>query len=278
MYNQCEKCTRATVTLPGFSEPETVCWTQGRSILDLSKDYTAKVSTAISSALWGITTSDHTGLYQVGPSGLTKTFCSLSDSLEHGPGAIGAHLDPVIDEIKAFHPEVSALHFYSDGPTTYYRQWGNFYKFSTVIHTKGLKGGTWNFSEVGHNKGTSDGVGATLKKTGDSIVAHGTDIPDGLCLYEQLQKIHTSVPLFCQSSDDIDEAVEGAKMMKTALPVVPAMMKIHQLVKSATGKLDYRDVSCMCTNGRKCTCQIKSFAFNLYKEKKMLQNQKGKIQ
>lgn len=49
----------------------------------------------------------------IGTSAKANPFCSLSDSLKHGPGAIWAHLDPVIDDIKVLHPIVDTMHFYS---------------------------------------------------------------------------------------------------------------------------------------------------------------------
>ena len=164
--------------------------------IDFSENYVAKLASAISSAHYGASKHQitlHTGVYYLGPSGKPKPFCSLTDSLHHGPGAIWAHLDPVIDYIAASHPSVDTLHFYSDGPTTQYRQKGNFYKFTTVIYEKGFIAATWNFSEAGHGKGAPDGIGATLKRTADQIVAHGTDIPNAIALYEQLKKVFFSV-------------------------------------------------------------------------------------
>lgn len=133
--------------------------------IDFSENYVAKLANAISSAHIGASQNQitlHTGVYYVGSSSTVNSFCGLSDSLEHGPAAIWEYINALIDDIKLHHPSVDTLHFYSDGPTTQYRQKGNFYKFSTVVHTKGFSNATWNFSEAGHGKGTPDGVGAAL--------------------------------------------------------------------------------------------------------------------
>lgn len=35
---------------------------------------------------------------------------------------------------------------------------------------------TWNYSESGHGKGAPDGVGGTLKRTADQLIAEGKDL------------------------------------------------------------------------------------------------------
>lgn len=41
---------------------------------------------------------------------------------------------------------------------------------------KVLKTLFWNFSEAGHGKGAPDGVGVTLKRTCDRVVANNQDV------------------------------------------------------------------------------------------------------
>ena len=131
--------------------------------VDFSENYIVKFASAISSARYGASQHQitlHTGVYYIRSSGKihgsaakAHSFCSLSDSLQHGPGASWAHLGIVTDCIKATYPAVDALHFYSNESTAHYRQNGNFCKFSTVIYEKGIKNATWNFSESEYGKG-----------------------------------------------------------------------------------------------------------------------------
>ena len=51
----------------------------------------------------------------------------MSDSLEHGPAVIWTHLDTVLNAIKTNHPQIDTLHLFSDGPSTQYREKGNFF-------------------------------------------------------------------------------------------------------------------------------------------------------
>ena len=46
----------------------------------------------------------------------------------------------------------------------------------------------WNFFEASHRKGALDGVGGALKRTTESLVNKGTDIPNATELFAVLQK------------------------------------------------------------------------------------------
>jgi len=69
----------------------------------------------------------------------------LSDSRLHDPVAIWVYLEPVFEMIKTNYSSVRIIHFFSDGPTTQYRQKKNLFFFSTVIFQLGFHVGTWNF-------------------------------------------------------------------------------------------------------------------------------------
>ncbi|KAG5887652.1 hypothetical protein JTB14_017829 [Gonioctena quinquepunctata] len=59
--------------------------------------------------------------------------------------------------------------------TVTYRQW--MYENSTY-EKNGINNFTWNYSEPGHGKGAADGVGGTLKRSADQVVAEGKDVTD----------------------------------------------------------------------------------------------------
>jgi len=99
--------------------------------------------------------------------------------MKHDPPAIWAQLEPVLQFLKNWfhHPKIQKLFFISDGPTMQYRRKKNFYLLSTIPFQMGSTAVNWSFLEAGHGKGPADGVGATMKRTADSQVARGTDIP-----------------------------------------------------------------------------------------------------
>lgn len=52
----------------------------------------------------------------------SQYFYSISDSKCHKPSAIWVHLMPVIDLVKTSTPLVKTIYFFSDEPSTQYRQ------------------------------------------------------------------------------------------------------------------------------------------------------------
>lgn len=63
--------------------------------------------------------------------------------------------------MKNSYPTIDTVHFFSDGPTTQYRQKKNFYLFSQ-IHDYGFIHATWSYFEAAHGKGAADGVGGAI--------------------------------------------------------------------------------------------------------------------
>lgn len=133
--------------------------------IDFSENYAAKLANEIQSMHFGASKrqiSLHTGMYYVGSGGKPVGFCSVSDSLVHSPAGIWAHLKPVLDLVQKEN-ELSTIHFVSDGPTTQYKQKGNFGLFITTMKERGMQSATWNFCEAGHGKGAPDGIGGAVK-------------------------------------------------------------------------------------------------------------------
>ncbi len=183
-------------------------------------------------------------------------FSTISPCRHKGPPAVWQHLNPVLDYLQATYPQVSVLHFFSDGPCTQYKQRGNFFLFSTELDRRGFKAGSWNFFEASHSKGAPDDVGGALKRTADMMVAKGRDIPDAHELFKALTETNTTVKLFFVKSEDIESAM---KKMPKHIPAVPGTMRIHQVITLAPGELIHRDVSCMCTTWQQFNTQCFSF-------------------
>ncbi|KAI4798075.1 hypothetical protein KUCAC02_023592 [Chaenocephalus aceratus] len=161
-------------------------------------------------------------------------------------------VNPVLDHVQATYPDVSVVHFFSDGPRTQYKQKGNFSLFSTELMKRGLNAGTWNFFEASHGKGAPDGVGAALKRTADMLISHGQDIKNARELFDALLETNTSIKLFFVNSETVEQALER---MPSNLTAVPGTMRIHQLVTLAPGEIVSRDVSCMCSTQKQLRCE-----------------------
>nr|XP_046230013.1 uncharacterized protein LOC124051031 [Scatophagus argus] len=233
--------------------------------IDFSENYTCKYSSEIQAVHFGSSHQQanlHTGVLYIGGEKEPICFCTVSSSKHKSPPAIWDHMNPVLDYLQATYPQVSVLHFLSDGPCTQYKQKGNFFLFSTELARRSLKGGTWNFFEASHGKGAPDGVGGTLKRTADKLVTNGRDIPDARELYKVLKENTSTIKLFYIENEAVEQAVER---MPGQIPPVPSTMRTHQVVTFTPGEIFYREVSCMCSTHKQLRCQCfttKHFSFN----------------
>lgn len=195
--------------------------------IDFSENYTCQYSKAISSTHFGASQrqiSLHTGVLYT--KGKTESFCTISDSLKHGPGAIWAHLDPVLNYSRERNSDLQNVYFLSDGPTTQYRCKDNFYLFSVKVFEKGFKNGNWNFLEAGHGKGAPDGIGAVIKREADRLVGHGKDITNAKELFDLLQENKLAVLLFMVEEEGVRKTED---QILSKLSTIPGTMKIHQV-------------------------------------------------
>lgn len=89
--------------------------------IDFSENYGCKYSTEIQSVHFGASHQQatlHTGVYYVGGESAPTSFCTISASRLKGPPAIWQHLEPILKEIREVFPDVTTIHFFSDGPCT----------------------------------------------------------------------------------------------------------------------------------------------------------------
>jgi len=146
---------------------------------DWSENWNCKFTEEIQSMHFGASHTQislHTGMVKT--QNFSETFCTVSENNDHGPKGVFAHLKPILQRYVT--PAIKRVHFMTDGPTTQYRS-GKMFKvvakhISAII--PGVEEIIWNFSESGHGKSVSDGVGGTTKRTADSAVLLGIDITD----------------------------------------------------------------------------------------------------
>lgn len=230
--------------------------------VDFSENYQCKLAEEIQGFHFGASRkqcSIHTGILYVKRE-TPLPFGTLSENLDHGPEAIWTHLNPILEQIMIKHPAVEVIHFFSDGPSSQYKQKKNFYLFNNKLYEYGFKAGTWNFFESSHGKGAPDGVGGALKRAANMYVANGHDIADPTSLYNVLKK-QSKVQLYYIEPKEFDKIVTPRD-----LKAIPGTHQIHQVT---TTKIDmmstiaFRKLSCFCgincwLEGTYCECMFKA--------------------
>lgn len=198
----------------------------------------------------------HTGLYyyrsEEDDSVKSQCFCSVSDNLDHQSHAIWAHLDEILLKLANTFPDTTRLIFFSDGPTSQYKNRNNcFYLLKKIPeYFTNIEMISWNFSESGHGKGPMDGVGGALKRKADRLVLQGSDIT---CASEFVTKLGKSSIIIWEVPNKKIE--EMKKQLPQNVPKVPNIMSVHQVTwdKNTNTKLFLRSLSCFtCNFGKPC--------------------------
>jgi hypothetical protein len=72
----------------------------------------------------------------------------VSDEMSHSPSTVHAFIDKLIPELKLLSPELSFIHYWTDGPTSQYRNRQCFFIVANHRELYGV-GARWNYFEVG---------------------------------------------------------------------------------------------------------------------------------
>ncbi|GBN41147.1 hypothetical protein AVEN_127067-1 [Araneus ventricosus] len=113
---------------------------------------------------------------------------------------------------------------------------------------------TWNFTESSHGKGPADGIGGTVKRTADEIVACGSDINNAKTLFQCLYVANLKVHFFEISEADIN-IIDDLKPKGKTIPSILILMKLHQLTRNKfeNVQLQLHYLSCFaCDTCEKC--------------------------
>ena len=154
--------------------------------VDFSENYSCRYFSEVQACNFGASNCQatlHTGILYTADGHVS--FVTISSCLRHDAAAVWAYLRPVLQQLRETHPLVTMLHFFSDGPTTQYRNKDNFYFLSTETHALGFDAATWNFFESGHGKGAPDAIGGALKRKADCMLNAGYDSQDAKKLYDR---------------------------------------------------------------------------------------------
>lgn len=222
--------------------------------IDFSENYSCKYANEVQALHFGGSRRQvtlHTGvLYFYAQQEMHVTsFCSLSESLRHDPFAIWAHLDPVICDVLNKLPAIDTIHFWSDSPATQYRNKTMFRSIAEYVPRTYpcINAISWNYSEAGHGKGAPDGIGGTLKRTSDRLVAMGKDIPTFDILVSFLKTNVKGVELYIVTPEMIMNKQALITTMIGSSKPFENTMKVHQVIwsKQTNRCLSLRRLSCL---------------------------------
>nr|CAI5819555.1 unnamed protein product [Callosobruchus analis] len=205
--------------------------------MDFSENYVCKYSSEVQSAHFGGSKPQitlHTVVtYQKTEQTINEaisitSYCTLAKSLRHDPSAI----------------------FLSDGPSTQYKT-RKFFLLRVLANFLGANSVRWHYLKSHHGKGAPDGIGGCVKRTADSLVARGEDIPNYETLLKKLQTLNGILVL----PIDEREISEFDSKIPVSLEAFKGTMKVHEAlwIKTNPFVVCFRRLSCSdCTADQVC--------------------------
>ena len=183
-----------------------------------------------------------------------KSRVFVSDELGHNSATVFAFIKELIPHLKNILPQIKHIHYYTDSPTSQYRNKTIFYLLS---HHKELFGvnASLNYFEAGHGKGPCDGVGGSVKRMADEAVRQQkVTIQDASDFFAWTQQHQSSSSVaFSFVSKETCSAAQSEIEKFGELKPVPGTMSVHAVAAIAPGKVITRETSCHCqqcfTNG-----------------------------
>ncbi|XP_035444273.2 uncharacterized protein LOC118277191 isoform X1 [Spodoptera frugiperda] len=222
-------------------------------VCDFSESYEAKLASEIQAMHFGASKNQitlHTGMVYWRDK--SQSFCTIAESNNHQPPAIWAHLTPIIRLIQEETPNVDVIHFFSDGPSSQYRQKNNFFLFAHFAKELQLSFATWSFFESGHGKSVADGIGGSVKRVLDRKVCHGFDITDAKDAYDILKQCLKVTKVFLVPDSAITDMTH---ILPKNIQPLKGTLQVHQIMTQDENIIQFRDVSCFCEPFRGCcTC------------------------
>ena len=144
--------------------------------LDFAENYSCRSMEEVQSAYFNQSsvTLHPVVAYYRGTSGelIHKSIVIVSDEMGHKASTVVAFIDHIIPILKEIDPDLRRIHYWSDSPTSQYR---NKHIFDLIANHEERYGicARWNYFEAGHGKGPCDGLGGSCKRLADEAT-HNT--------------------------------------------------------------------------------------------------------
>jgi hypothetical protein len=221
--------------------------------MDFSENYSCKSVQEIQSAYWNQTavTLHPVVIYfktEASKEILHQSFVFVSDEMGHNANTVLTIIDKLIPAVKQLIPEVTCIHYWTDSPTSQYRNKLIFRCIANHNSTYGIHA-KWNYWEAGHGKGPCDGLGGRVKRLADEAVNTGkVCIQDPSDFYAWSQSVNCTMKnvkfVFVSTEECENKAKENNQL--NLKPIV-GTMKLHAVVGKGDNCVAVRNTSCYCT-------------------------------
>lgn len=223
--------------------------------MDFAENYTCQSVEEVQSAWWnGTMVTLHPAVADFNDENgslIHQSTVFISDELAHNSSTMYAILRKLVPELKSIVPEVKYIHYFTDSPTSQYRNKTIFHILTQHEKEFGIPA-SWHYFEAGHGKGPCDGVGGTTKRMADEAVKQQKATiqdADDFFLWTQAQKENSSIKYLFVSKEQCSDAQTSIDSFGN-LQSVEGTMKLHAVipVNGMEGYVAIRNTSCFCVN------------------------------
>lgn len=216
--------------------------------MDFAENFTSSSMDEIRSAYWNATNvSLHpTVVYYRNEHGDMehKNFVFVSDVINHNATAVLTIIDILIKELKTIFPNADLVHYWTDSPSSQYRNRYIIHAIGRHEECYGLRA-RQNYFEAGHGKGPCDGIGGTAKRQAADAIKQGkVSIQDASDFYAWGVQNQKSITYRFYSLREYEQMAEVLSRRKPI--AIQGTMKLHAVFPREDG-LYTAEVSCYCT-------------------------------
>ena len=216
--------------------------------MDFAENYSCRSLDEIQTAYWNqtsVTLHPMVVYYKEEGALKHKSIVAVSDELGHSAGTVCAFIEELIPEILKVKPNANKVHYWTDSPTSQYRN-RYIFKLTAKHHQKYHMKAQWNYFEAGHGKGPCDGLGGTTKRMADEAIRQGkTIIQDARDFYRwAITSTMQGVNFIFVDKDMCQEQRE--EIQKDPIKPVKDSLKIHAVIGISQEEILTRHTSCYC--------------------------------
>jgi hypothetical protein len=220
--------------------------------MDFAENFTCSSAEEVQSAYWNpsaVTLHPVVTYYRALDGKLAhENYVFVSDDLAHNFGTVYAILDKLMPMIKMKIPHLKTVHYWTDSPSSQYRNKSSFYIVSDHETIFGASA-VWNFFESGHGKGPCDGIGGTSKRTADLAIKQGKiTVQDAFDYHDKVQQYHRSATYVFVKSEECATKRDELTEINRNLQPVKGTMQLHCVIGLEKGKLATSITSCYCSD------------------------------
>ena len=220
--------------------------------MDFSENYNCQTMEEIQSAYWNasMVTLHPTIIYykDTDNSLCHKSLVFVSEVLHHNAAMVSAIVMEVVNIAKTYVPNVKQVHFWTDSPSSQYRNKSVFNMIDKFESAHGCKA-SWHYFESGHGKSACDGVGGTTKRNADNAVKQNKAvIQDAMDFFAWACQSDGEIKYHMITQEDYDRNSMEIEAEKEKIKPVKGTFSLHAITNDINGQLVKRNTSCACEN------------------------------